>query len=389
MKILHITPAYHPAVQWGGPIVSVHLLAKEQVRLGHQVEVYTTAFGLEKNKNQKFDKDGVRITYFKFFSINKRWFISWGLLSAVIKNRKQFDVIHIHVAWDPISWLSGFLLSFWGVKIIFSPRGEIEKALINKKSRLLKTCIYFLFLRRVFRKAYGLHFTSEYEKQQFIEYAGFEPRNAVILNPFESDAFAKPVDKSLLSQLGLENKKYFLYLGRVDWKKRADLLIKAFAEFNQRHPGFYLAILGAGDADYIQGLKQIAQGKNIDKQCVISGDLIYGDLRLAVFQNAFAFVLPSYSENFGFVAVEAMASGIPLIVSDGVGIKDMILKYNAGRVFRGSGASDERAVVNLLSEMEYVQDKSHHAELIENSRALVNQEFDNTRIAREMIQFYQ
>ena len=309
-------------------------------------------------------------------------------MSAVIKNRKQFDVIHIHVAWDPISWLSGFLLSFWGVKIIFSPRGEIEKALINKKNRLLKTCIYFLFLRRVFRKAYGLHFTSEYEKQQFIEYAGFEPRNAVILNPFESDAFAKPVDKSLLSQLGLENKKYFLYLGRVDWKKRADLLIKAFAEFNQRHPGFYLAILGAGDADYIQGLKQIAQGKNIDKQCVISGDLIYGDLRLAVFQNAFAFVLPSYSENFGFVAVEAMASKIPLIISDGIGIKDLLSQYGAARMFKGGGVQEGEAVKNLVKEMEAVDEEQNRNQLVQNGQKLILNEFDNTKIAWQMVNLY-
>ena len=73
MKILHIIPSYYPAIQFGGPIESVHLLNKALVKDEMIVDVLTTNSGLKDRKdvllNQWIDLDGVKVKYHKSFKV--------------------------------------------------------------------------------------------------------------------------------------------------------------------------------------------------------------------------------------------------------------------------------------------------------------------------------
>jgi hypothetical protein len=136
LKICIISPAYWPAISYGGPIPAIKLIAEELVKFGNKVSVFTSTFGLNENKNKKEIINDVEVFYFKYFTF-KRWFISFSLLKELLRQKNNFDIFHVNLVWDPISWMSGFLLILFNKKIIITPHGTVERELIQKRSYLL------------------------------------------------------------------------------------------------------------------------------------------------------------------------------------------------------------------------------------------------------------
>src|SRR5208337_3254417 len=93
-----------------------------------------------------------------------------------------------------------------------------------------------------------------------------------------------------------------LFLSRLDAKKGLDLLLPAYAEIQRRHPGAMLVIAGDGEKDYVASLQARAAQLGVADGVVWTG-FLDGAEKLAAFAAAHAFILPSYSENFGIVLV--------------------------------------------------------------------------------------
>jgi glycosyltransferase involved in cell wall biosynthesis len=80
--------------------------------------------------------------------------------------------------------------------------------------------------------------------------------------------------------------------------------------------GYKIIIAGEGDTHYIQSLKDRIQRQNVASVFDFVGG-VYGEKKWELFHNADVFILPTYSENFGIVIAEALASGVPVITSKG------------------------------------------------------------------------
>ena len=135
-----------------------------------------------------------------------------------------------------------------------------------------------------------------------------------------------------------------LYFGRISRKKGLDLLTKAFAELPA---DAHLAIVGPDDRDgSIAQLEGLRRAMKLEGRMHIAGAR-FGRGRLEAFVDADVFVLPSINENFGNVAAESIACGVPAIVSDQCGIAP-ILGDRAGRVVPYDQAALTRAMQTLL-----------------------------------------
>ena len=386
IKILFITPVYWPNISFGGPIVSVKLLAENLRKLETEVSVFTTAFGLDKNKFQEKIVDGIKVYYFKY-SVLKRWIISFSLAKNLFYQKNAFDIFHINLVWEPVSIISGLILVFLKKKIIISPRGTIEEDLIKKRSFWLKKLVYFLIVRFIFQRASGFHFTSEKEKEEFFKYTKLDKPFIIVPNLFEYQEFQKEVDKNLLNKFNLKDKKYILYFGRINWKKRLELLIDAFNEINKKFQDIYLALIGSADQDYFKKLEKQIKSLNLENKVILNGETISGDLKIALFQNAYCFVLPSISENFGYVVLEALAAKIPVVISEGVGLKELTERYNASLVFNGKNYEELKN--NLVNKLDLILNNNKlREELIKNGILLLNNEFNNEVLTKKMLEFY-
>jgi len=145
MKLLCVTPSYWPAVQFGGPIHSLHLLNRFLVKDGVDLTVYTTNVGIE-NKVPKINNlDGVKINYFSYINFldflgSSGWHFSVPLTKELSKNIKQFNIVYILGIWNYTTLISCYFCRKYKIPYILSPRGHLYPEVINNK-RLKKTFI--------------------------------------------------------------------------------------------------------------------------------------------------------------------------------------------------------------------------------------------------------
>jgi glycosyltransferase involved in cell wall biosynthesis len=147
----------------------------------------------------------------------------------------------------------------------------------------------------------------------------------------------------------LAGKIIVLFLSRIDRKKGIDLLLPAFAGLRSQYPEAVLVIAGDGDRTLLAELKTLAHQLGLD-QAVLWAGFLEGQVKRDALVDADVFVLASYSENFGVALVEAMGYGLPVIVSNQIGIHPAIVEAEAGLVVACSVRPLEEALAKAVSD---------------------------------------
>jgi glycosyltransferase involved in cell wall biosynthesis len=134
-------------------------------------------------------------------------------------------------------------------------------------------------------------------------------------------------------------------------------------------------IAGSGEGNYPRYLKQLGQDLGIGSKVTFAG-MLQGDLKWGAFRVADAFVLVSHQENFGIAVVEALACGIPVLISDKINIAPTIVAAEAGLVASDSVLGAE----NLLSTW-FSLPKSERERIRANAILCFEKEFSAERAA--------
>jgi glycosyltransferase involved in cell wall biosynthesis len=136
-----------------------------------------------------------------------------------------------------------------------------------------------------------------------------------------------------------------LFLGRLNWKKGLDRLLAAFARVDDAR----LVIAGNDDDRYRPALEERARQLGLADRVTFTGP-VHGASKAALLTGAQLLVLPSYSENFGNVVLEAMAAGRPVVVTPEVGLAPVVASTGAGLVAEGGPERLSRAMATLLGD---------------------------------------
>src|SRR6185436_20783168 len=144
-------------------------------------------------------------------------------------------------------------------------------------------------------------------------------------------------------------RRIVLFLGRLNFKKGLDLLVRAFGEVARRRPDVHLVLAGPDDDGYGATVRRWLGAEGVLDRVTFTGMLL-GRAKLAAFRDADVFVLPSYTENFGMAVVEAMACGRPVVISDHVNIWHEVAAAGAGRVTRCDAGEVAAALLGLLDD---------------------------------------
>ena len=110
-------------------------------------------------------------------------------------------------------------------------------------------------------------------------------------------------------------KRFLLFLSRIHPKKGCDILIRAFARHAHEFPGLDLIMAGPDQIGWQRELEAIAHAAGVSERIHWLG-MLTGDAKWGAYWSAEAFVLPSHSENFEIVVAEALACGLPVLISD-------------------------------------------------------------------------
>jgi glycosyltransferase involved in cell wall biosynthesis len=347
VKLLHVAATYLPAVRYGGTIVSVHGLCKALAARGHDVHVFTTSVDGAGDSTvvhgEPVDVDGVKVWYFRSPSL-RRIYRSPALGAALERQVAGFDVVHTHAIYLWPLWAAARAARRAGVPYVISPRGMLERDLVAHRSPLLKAVWLAAIERKNLEQAAAIHVTSEREANEAAAF-GFALRNVTeVPNGVE---FGDDTDAAVAPAVAdaIAGTPFILFLGRVNWKKGLDRLVPALA----RVPDARLVIAGNDDDNYRGFLERQAERLGVTDRITYVGAVNHAD-KSALFAHAQLMVVPSYSENFGNVAVEAIAAGLPVVATPEVGVAAAIAAGGAGVVANGTTETLAAAIHSLLSD---------------------------------------
>ena len=379
VKLLHVVSSYLPAVRYGGTIVSVHGLCRALADRGHDVHVYTTSVDGPRDSDvphdQPVDIDGVKVCYFRSRHL-RRLYWAPNLAKALAVHVAEFDVVHTHAIYLWPLWAAARAARRAQVPYVVSPRGMLERDLIDNKNPLLKGLWIAAIERHNLERASAIHVTSDREAEEAAAFGFTLPLVREIPNGFTLDDTAgQPVSPAI--EVIVRGQPYVLFLGRIHWKKGLDRLIGALA----RVPAVRLVVAGNDEENYRAVLDPIAARLGVSSRIVFAGS-VHGADKAALLSHARVLALPSYSENFGNVVIEAMAAGCAVIVSKDVGLADTVHATGAGLVVDGDADTVSAAMSRLLGDAVLRQ------EMGERGRAAAQARYSWSIVAQQMEELY-
>lgn len=383
LRVLHVIPSVSPLR--GGPSVAIRSMTRALIRCGMHIDVLTTddhgpgRLGGALQQAVPF-QGGVahympRQTRFYTFS--------WPLSRWLAAHVREYDAVHIHALFSYPSTIAAFHASRAGVPYIVRPLGTLNSWGIHNRRRHLKAASYSLVERRILSSAAAVHFTSEWERDESIRLP-LHTQSAVIplgvdMEPFDTMPSAECFFERFPK---LRGRPLVLFLSRLDKKKGIELLLDGFGRLRSRHPNAALVVIGTGDPEYVASLKCEARSLGIAESVTWTGFLDGVD-KLAALAAAHVFVLPSYAENLGIAALEALAARTPVVLSEHVGIAADVRRAGAGLVVPAVPAPIAEAISTLL------EDRSLAREMAARGEKLARETFSLRAMAASLATLYQ
>ena len=339
-------------------------------RRGHDVSIYTTNFNGPTDADVPLgvetDIDGVSVTYFPVHA-PRFWETSLPLGRALRADSGNFDLVHIHSLYMYHDRAAANAARRHGVPYVVQPHGSMDPY-IWKRHRARKAIFEWWFQNRVLEQAAAIHYTTA-DEWRLAAPVSRNPRGFIAPNGVDTDEFAHLPEKGSFRKKHPEigDRPIILFLGRLNFKKGLDLLAPAFGEVLAAGHDAHLVIAGPDD-NMAEKMRGWLSDANALERATFTG-MIVGEERLGALADATMFVLPSYSENFGIAVTEAMACGLPVVISDAVNIWPDIAAADAGLV----SPCDVTATARNM--MEILDNPGRAATIAENGMRLVRDKY--------------
>ncbi len=358
--MIHLSWEFPPR-KVGGLAAHVYDLSQALIKLGHNIYVITTDFPGTKEIEVV---GGVNVQRYDSYSYPGPDFITWAILMQQTMQEKaaevinelytsgqQVDLIHAH------DWLSGlaaielkhgFRLPL--VTTIHSTELGRRNGLHDDGQRMIHA-----IEKRLAFDSWRIIACSRYMADQIkYAYALSDDKIDVIPNGVYTKEFVGASNQSTIEfdlrrKFATDQEKIVLYVGRMVPEKGVNVLVGSIPQVIASMPN--AKFIFVGDGYYRAQYMRIAYGLGVAHKCYFTGFLEDDRDVRKLFTLADICVFPSFYEPFGIVALEAMAAGTPVIVSDIGGLSEIIDHGHTGlKVPVNNSNALARAIISLLSD---------------------------------------
>jgi glycosyltransferase involved in cell wall biosynthesis len=374
MRVLHVIPSLRQSS--GGPVPALIGFCKAVEGVA-EIAIASTNEGLGDEWRRHLEAELPAVTFYWFDQVGAHTTnLSWPMSEWLRKNTTRYDVVHIHALFSPMSTIAAYWSYRQRVPYVIRPLGTLSAYTFRHRNALLKRCYFRLIERHTVDNAAVLHFTAPAEADRACGISHQHPR-VVIPIPVALDAMPSV---RRFSDRGRPAR--ILFLSRWHPVKGLDLLLPALRLLLQRGDQFRLLLAGGGDARYDQQIrtqiKELGLGEVVDDL-----GFVQGQRKEQLWREADLVVQPSYLESFGMTVVEAMARGLPVLITDQVDIHPDVQDYQAGVVAQCTVASVAYALASLIA------NPNLRIALGVNGRRLVQERYAPKQVGYQLMQLYE
>lgn len=379
MKIVQAISHYVPAYRFGGPLQVAHALGKELVRGGHEVSVCCTNQADEtRNLDVPLDEpvsvEGVQV-YYEPVPRWRRWGYSPALQRRLHDLVADCDAVIVHSHFQFAGWAGARAARRAGKPYFVYAHGSLKRDSLRASSGMAKRAYLTLLERANLRGACHVVFNAEEELADSLD-AG---NGLVVPNGISAAEFSQlPARGHFRARHPeLANRTLFLFLGRIDIQQKAvDLIVESFAELAASNAEAMLLLAGPSEGADAGLVRELIRQRGLEGRVRFLG-LVSGAAKLELLRDADVFLMPSRYEGLSIALLEAMASGLPVILSDRAGLHRQVARHGCGIVVSPAAAPVTAAMLRL-------SDPALRQRMGEAGRALVLREHTWTVIAQRL-----
>jgi len=351
MKVLHVIPSV--SERSGGPGQAIIPMCRSLNAAGLEVLLASTDADLPVQNRPGGPKRGA-ITRYKnlqaiFFPTQLGASFKYSRPFALWLDRHvpDFDLVHIHAIFNHSSLAAARACRGKRIPYIVRPLGTLDPWSMKQKS-LRKKLFWKAGVNTMLTSAAAIHYTTKGEQQAVESSLGL---NHGVVVPLGVDKPVTPTTDATVKLAALFpvllDHPYVLVLSRLHPKKGLESLVEAFASLVKRveFRHWRLVLAGDGSAEYVKSLKCVVDAQGATDSVVFPGWL-EGEHKTAALRNASLLALPSYRENFGLCVMEALACGVPVLVSPHVDLAPTVQVAGAGWIV----PVDRQALEEALSQ---------------------------------------
>ncbi len=370
MKIAQLSPYFYPHL--GGVESHVLELSKKLIERGHEVFVVTTK--LEDTSDEDVI-EGVPVKRVEPITILFSTPIVPGINQALLD--EDFDILHGHTP-PP-------LMSFSGARV--SEKKDVPFVLTYHCDLEIPNPLG-PFIVAIYQRTLGTYTVSRSDKIITTTTTYGATSRAVWYR--EADVIPNAVDEqrfhpsndgtSVREELGIGDKKMVMYVGRIVYHKGLEYFVESAKYLDDQDVQYVLV----GTGDFRPELEKIIRREDIEDRVMFAGRV--SNERLPNYYGAAdVFVLPSVSrlEAFGIVALEALASEVPVVISDIPGVREVIVEGKHGLLAEPMNPRDIAGKVRTLLENPDMADR-----MGKKGRKRVEEKFTWERVAKDIEEVY-
>lgn len=313
-----------------------------------------------------------------FTNILISFLFSFSLIISFFRRKSEYNVVHFFGAGLPLI-VSALFLKLLGKKIT----ATVLAANVGTEAGSLKERYFpFGLLMNSILKNVDFFIAMTDEIKEALLRDGFkEEKVRMIPNWVDTNKFcpiAPAMKSSLRKKLGFNESLSVLFVGRLVYRKGADLIIRAWKEVILANPSSVLMIAGTGIEQ--DNLKSLAREMGIEKDVLFLGHINNADEYLKAVD---IFVFPSRQEGMPTILLDAMACGLPVIASKIGGVVDVVEDGKAGILFEYEDVSGLSTALSGL-----IRDKETRDRLGVEARKKITEKYSIDRVADDYIKLY-
>jgi glycosyltransferase involved in cell wall biosynthesis len=240
------------------------------------------------------------------------------LLNAVAAHAAEFDIVVTHSLWNPVATFARRALRKQGKPYFIMPHGMLDPV-VFKRGQWKKLAWALFWERRNVEEAALIIFNTQAEQQKARSCGWHLPKSIVVPHVIDVSGWRNLPPRSAFERIfpQVRGREVILFVGRVNWVKNLDKLLDALAIVRLQRPSAALVCVGPSDNGHRAELERTAKAMGLGDSVLFTGMLKDEQLK-AAYARGNVLTLVSQKENFGLAAAEALAAGLPVVVSTGV-----------------------------------------------------------------------